>query len=389
MRQRVDDVLPAVLHIDTERGWRGGERQVLWLAEELAVAGHETALVARPGEPLAERARERAVRVIPCAPRMEFDLAAALAVRREIVRSGAGIVHAHTAHGVALAALATLHTPARVVVTRRVDFRLRRNLATRWKYRRAHAIIAISRAVATALVEGGIPRQRIAIIPDGIDLSRAIQPASRDTLQTLGVARGPLVVQVAQLVPHKDPLNFVRAIAATRRETPELQALLVGDGPLRTVVEAEVHRLGLDDALHVAGYRDDADALLAAADVVTLSSAEEGMGSVLLDALMLGKPVAATAAGGIPDVIRDGETGLLAPIRNPEALGQRVARLLQDAPLAARLAAAGRASVEGFSMARVAERTVAVYRQLLRGTAVRSSAAERSQRRSSSPAAAP
>jgi glycosyltransferase involved in cell wall biosynthesis len=212
-------------------------------------------------------------------------------------------------------------------------------------------------------------------VPDGVDLSRRVAPASPETLAALGVPAGaPLVVMVAALVDHKDPLTFVRAVAAARRGAPALHALLVGDGPLRGQVEAAVAALGLAGTLHVAGYRTDADALLAAADVVTLSSKEEGMGSVLIDALAMGKPVAATAAGGIPEVVRDGETGFLAPVCDAERLGASIARLATDRALAARLGAAGRARAAEFSIERTAERMLAVYERALgaaRGGALR------------------
>jgi L-malate glycosyltransferase len=291
-----------------------------------------------------------------------------LDLRRRLRESRIDIVHAHTGHAVGLGALATLGTGVKLVVSRRVDFPLRGNIGTRWKYRRAAAIIAISRAVADVVARCGIPPERVVIVPDGTDTGRAIAPAAAETLASLGVRPGaPLVVQVAQLVPHKDPLNFVHAIAAARARVPTLQALLVGDGPLRAEVVGAVRALALEGMLHATGYREDADNLLAAADVVVLSSREEGMGSVLLDALFLGKPIAATRAGGIPEVITDGVTGLLAPVNDSASLGARIASLLEDRPLAARLAAAARARAEDFSIDRLTDRTLAVYERVLEG----------------------
>jgi glycosyltransferase involved in cell wall biosynthesis len=261
--------------------------------------------------------------------------------------------------------MATLASDARVVVTRRVDFRLRPNLATRWKYDRAGAVIAISEAVAAALVASGIPRSRITVIPSGIDLTRQIAPASPHVLAALGVPAGaPLVVQVAQLVPHKDPVTFVEAIAVARTRVPALHALIVGDGPLRAAVVAAVDRLHLADAVHVVGYRTDADNLLAAADVVTLSSREEGLGTTLLDALALGKLIAAPAAGGIAEIITP-DCGRLVPIADPGALGQAVADLLvvgrDDPRRQTEIATAARRRAAEFSIGRTAERTAAVY----------------------------
>lgn len=356
----------SVLHLDTERGWRGGERQALWLAEALARRGHRSVVAARPGEPFAERAAKAGLQVEPCSPRFEFDPVAVLALRALIRRRRVQIVHAHTGHAVALAALATLGTEAKTVVTRRVDFKLRSNVGSRWIYGRAGAIIAISQAVAAALVASGIPADRITVILSGIDLTRQFSRATPEALAQLGVRRGaPLVVQVSQLVGHKDPVTFVRAIAAVRAEIPGVQALLVGDGPLRGAVESEVARLGLAGTLFVTGYRADADSLLAAADVVTLSSKEEGLGTVLLDAMSMGKPIAATSGGGIPETVQAGQSGLLSPVGDFARLGSDVASILGDRLLADRLAASAQNRATDFSVERTAELTLAVYGRLV------------------------
>lgn len=357
-----------VLHVDTERGWRGGERQALWLAQSLASRGHTSVVVARPDEPLAERAAAAGLAVERCSPWFEFDPLAVAALRSVIHERGAQIVHAHTGHAVALAALATIGTNAKMVLTRRVDFRLRPNPGSRWKYGRAAAIIAISKAVAGALTASGIPEERIAIIPSGIDLSRTFVPATAETLAQLGVRVGaPLVVQISQLVGHKDPLTFVRAIAAARDEVPEMQALLVGDGPLHTSVESEVVRLRLTGTLHVTGYRTDADSLLAAAGVVTLSSKEEGLGTVLLDAMSMGKPIAATRGGGISESVQPGISGLLSPVGDSAQLGSDIASILRDPRLAGRLAAGASNRAKDFSVERTADLTLDVYERTLRG----------------------
>jgi glycosyltransferase involved in cell wall biosynthesis len=354
-----------VLHVDTEKGWRGGERQTLWLAAEMAKRGHESVVAARLGEPLAARASAAGLSVIDCRPVSELDPRAAWRLRREILARRFDVVHAHTAHAVAIGAMATLGTGVPLVVARRVDFPLRGNAGTRWKYGRAARIVAVSNAVANVLVAGGIARSRIAVVPDGVDLRRTVEPATAATLAACGVAPNrPLVVQVAQLVGHKDPVNFVRAMAYANRGHTKLQALLVGDGPLRPEVTDEIKRLSLVDVIHLTGFRDDADSLLAAASVACLSSREEGMGSVLLDAMAFGRPIAATIAGGIPEVVVDGESGLLAERENPEALGAAIARLANDRALADRLAEGGRRRVREFSVERMTDRTIAIYERV-------------------------
>lgn len=355
-----------VLELDTERGWRGGERHVLWHAEGLARLGHRVLIGARPGEPLAERARAAGFGVVPCHPRFEFDPLAALRLRRTILREGVQVVHAHAAHAVATGAMATAGTDARLVVTRHQDIPLRRNAGTRWKYARASAILAISEASRRALLASGIAPERIEVSHGGTDQEREMPPADRATLAALGIPEGaPLVVQVSQLVGHKDPLTFVDAIAEAHRAVPTLHAVLVGDGPLRAEVERAVAARALQGVLRVAGYRTDADALLAAADVVTMSSRTDALPIVLFDALYAGRAIAATAGGGIPEIVEHDVSGLLVPVGDGRALGAAIARLLGDRALASRLAEGARRRAPHFSMRAVVERAVRTYQRIL------------------------
>ncbi|MEP6691159.1 MAG: glycosyltransferase [Gemmatimonadaceae bacterium] len=358
-----------VLHVDTERGWRGGEQHILWLAEALRRLGHTSLIAARPDEPLARRARERGFSILPVRPRTELAPIAARHIHRAIDRDAIDVVHAHTAHAVALGGLAVRRTAARLVVTRHIDFTLQTNPFSRWKYGRASAIIAVSEGVARSLSASGIGASRVTVIPGGVDLHHVQSPASDETLRILGVPLdAPLVVLVAALVPQKDPVTFVRAMALARQRVPGAHALIVGEGPLRRDVEAVASSLGASDAIHFAGYRDDADTLLARATVVALSSRNEGLPVVLMNALALGKPIAATAAGGIPEMITRGQCGIVVPVGDAAALGDAIARLLEDSALRARFGAAARAHAAEYSIDRVAELTVAVYRRTIERT---------------------
>jgi len=355
-----------VMHINTERGWRGGERQTLWLAQGLERAGHRSLLVVRPGQPLAERAADAGLEIIPSAPGSEVDLAAARWIRRAILANDVDIVHAHTAHAVALAAMGARRTPARMVLTRRTVFQLRSNPFTRWKYRRASAMIAISERVKEALVEGGMSAATIEVIPSGVPPDREVAPAARAELGVPDDA--PLVAMVGALAREKDPVTFVRAVAAARERVRDLRALLVGDGPLRGAVEAEIARLGMSDALRLTGHRVDADAIIMAADLLALSSIEEGLGSVLLDAMAFAKPVVATDAGGIPEAVVHEVTGLIVPSGDAQAMGEAIARVASDRELAARLAAGARERAPRYSMDEVVRRTAALYERVLSGS---------------------
>ncbi len=355
-----------VLQVDTERGWRGGQRQTLLVARELTRLGPNCKVAARGGEPHIERAAAAGLPVEAVHPWSELALVSALTLRRVIRREDIQIVHAQAAHAVSLAVLASIGTRAKVVVTRHLSKRLRDNPATRWKYRRVDTILAVSRAAADSLVASGIDRDLIEVVPGGVELDRDVAPASEQTLATLGVPRGaPLAVMVGALVSQKDPLTFVRATAVARREVPGLHGLLVGDGELRAVVESEIAALDLGNVVHLAGFREGVDPLLAAADVAVLSSRFEGLPLVIMDAFVLGVPVAATAGDGIPELVTDGDTGLLVPIGDHMALGAAMARIVGDRDLRDRLVAAGRARAAEYSIERTTRRILAAYERAL------------------------
>jgi glycosyltransferase involved in cell wall biosynthesis len=357
-----------VLYLDINTEWRGGQRQLLWMGEGLRRHGGRPIFALRSGVPLAKRALDARIEVVAIDPLIaEWGPWTVLRLRRVIKREHVSIVHAQSGHTMALAALASLGTRAKIVFARRVTTPLRKNRPTRWKYARADRLISVSRAGVEGLLRAGVRPERVRVVPSGVPLAKPAAPASAELLETFGVPRGaPLAVLVASLSEAKDPSTFVRAIAVARREVPALHALLVGSGPLHDALVAEISSLGLDGFVHLTGFRTDPESLEAAASVVVLTSKSlEGTPGVLLDALALGIPIVATNVGGVPEVIEDDVSGLIVPIGDAEAVGRAIARVLRDAPLASRLSAGARARAPMFSIENTVDRTMDVYRELL------------------------
>jgi glycosyltransferase involved in cell wall biosynthesis len=364
-----DEAMLRIVHVDTERTWGGGQRQLRLLATRLRAQGHRSWAAVRPGTQLSAELADAELPVVPLAPAVEWDPVAVRRLRALLTSVAADVVHAHSGHAVALAALASVGMRTRLVVARRVALPLRRNPVTRWKYGRAARIIAVSEHVREVLRAGGIPDGRIGVVRSGLDLARRPAPAREATLASLGVdRRRPLVVMVSALVPpHKDPETFVAAVAAARAAGCDCQALLVGGGPLAGETERASRRAGLNSALRLTGFRSDALELLAAADVVVLSSRDEGLGTSLLDAMQAGVPIVATAAGGVREVVRDGVDGLLVPVGDGAALGAAIARVLSDRALGEALVASGKERARTFSIERTAEATLRQYRMAMSG----------------------
>jgi glycosyltransferase involved in cell wall biosynthesis len=165
----------------------------------------------------------------------------------------------------------------------------------------------------------------------------------------------------------KDLGTLTAAVAVLRRQRPDVRLVVVGDGPERDALEACARELGLGESVRFAGIRRDARRLLAGFDIYANTSIHEGVSLTILEAMAAGLPVVATAAGGNPEVVVDGETGLVVPVRAAEAVTGALARLAADPALARRLGTAGRRRLEErFSIDRMVAEYVQVYRGLLR-----------------------
>jgi len=217
-----------------------------------------------------------------------------------------------------------------------------------------------------------LPREKIEVIPNGIDLGR-LPPFSLDrrgARSAAGLRRDRrLVAGVGRLDAQKDFPTFLRAAAMIAAEVPDVDFLVVGEGGERAALEALARRLGLGARVVFAGLRHDVPRLLAAVDVLALTSLYEGFPNVLLEAMATGAVAVATDVGGCRELVTSGETGLLVPPRAPAAVAAAVGRVLRDPALARRLATAARQRVEGaFSIDVMARRTMDAYLRRLDAT---------------------
>jgi glycosyltransferase involved in cell wall biosynthesis len=359
------------LHIDTARTWRGGQNQVLITAMGLRALGHRTMIVAHSEGVLKERAAE-GLDVMELTPRSEMDLGAAWRLSRLLKQLKPDIVHAHDPHAVAMSALAlsmsTQPTKPPLVASRRVDFHIRGNTLSRWKYRQVDCFICASDAIRNMLVNDGIPRERTVTVHEGIDVERVrAAPAAKLHEELWLPHEAPIVGNVAALVPHKGQRYLIDAAALAVRQVPDARFVIAGDGELRLQLEKQIKEHRLEKHVFLAGFRPDVLSLHKAFDIFVLSSTTEGLGTSLLDAMACGKPIAATNTGGIPEVVEHGGTGLLVPPRDAEKLAEAIVVLLKDAAKRARFGAAAFNRVkERFSAERMVQDTLSVYQRVAR-----------------------
>lgn len=252
-------------------------------------------------------------------------------------------------------------------IRQKIFFALRR-----WASRRADALVALHEGDRDEQVALGLaPASSFRVIPNGIDASRFPPPdgARRASIRsTLGLdGRSPVIGAVGRLCAEKGHDDLIDAMADLTRTHPSAVLLLAGDGPRRTVLEEKVTALGLEDSVRLLGLRRDIPEILSALDVFALSSRYESFGLVILEAMAASLPVVATRVGGIPFILRDGETGCLVPPREPREMAAKL-RLLADRPeLRAGMGRAGRERLlREYSLKAMVGRVESLYEDLLR-----------------------
>jgi len=361
----------SLFQIDAGKGWRGGQRQSLLLCRLLRQQKFPCYLVAQPRSPLAQKAQAEGIPVIPLRMRGEADFWAAVRLALILKRRQCQLIHYHDAHAVMLGALASrlAKVPLRVL-TRRVDFPLNENPVSRWKYQKnIDAFIAVSTGVRDVLVEGGIDRKRIYIVPDGIDFTPYEENKEKGVLRReLNFSSTDYVVGiVAHLADHKGHKYLIEAVRLLKEKLPEVRLIIVGEGPLKLELTRQVRDFHLEDVVFFLGFREDIPRILASLDLFVLSSHMEGLGSSLLEAMASRLPVVATRVGGIPDVVIHQETGLLVPPKNPAALAEAILEMYRHRDEAREMGQRGYEVVhQKFSAEAMAAKVIEVYRKLFK-----------------------
>lgn len=346
----------SVLFVNHSMATGGIETLIVDMARALRARDFVPAVaVFEGGGSLERRLNELGVAVHPLGKREGLDPRLVFRLRRLILHTAVDVVHSHNFSTWLYTALALrgLTRSVRHVHTEHsnVEFRARRYWLERLLGRMTTYTVAVSAAVRDTMIgDIGIPPDRVRLIYNGIDTKRFAPDAARrqSMRQALGVGADAVVIGiVARLAAVKDHATLVRAFARLRCSCARpVQLVLVGEGPERIALEREVAAHGLGADVHLAGEQHNTDDWLRAFDIYALSSISEGMNLTLLEAMSTGLPVVATDVGGNPEIVRDGETGLLAPARDADAMAAALARLVESDTLRARMGAAGRGRVE-------------------------------------------
>lgn len=356
-----------ILHVEAGKHLYGGARQVLYIVEGLAARGVTNLLACPAGSEMA-RQQPAGTRVVAMKMGGDGDIGMVTRLASLIRAEKPDLVHLHSRRGAdTWGGLAARLAGVPCVLSRRVDNPESR-LAVALKYRLYDHVITISEGIRQVLLSEGLAPAKVSCVRSAVDATPYLAPVDRAAFcAEFGLPADALVAGVvAQLIPRKGHRYLLAALPALLARHPRLQVLIFGQGPLEAELRAEVDAAGLAGAVRFTGFRHDLPRWLGGLDMLVHPADMEGLGVSLLQASAAAVPIVTSRAGGLPEAVQDGVTGILCPPGDVAALGAAIDRLAGDAALRARFGAAGRARILAeFSIDAMVDGNLRVYRQVL------------------------
>ncbi len=331
-----------VLHIDSEKSWRGGQQQAAYLIEAMHNDGYRTALVGQPHSAIGDFCRTKGLPFFPLRMWGELDFIAGVRIARLCRKHGFNILHLHSSHALAIGLWAKLiYSKVKLIAVRRVDFHIQKNWLSRVKYTTywVDRIVCISAAIRQVLLEDGVPAEKLVTIRSGIDIHKfdQITPPA-DFRNRWGIPPHHLLVgTIAAMVGHKDYPNLLNAAKIVIENQNNVTFCAVGDGPSKNSILELANRLALGKRFILTGFQKDIGNFLKSFDIFVMASKKEGLGTSLLDAQAVGLPIVACESGGIPEIIEHGHNGWLVPAQDEKALAEAIIKLISDESLKKKL----------------------------------------------------
>jgi glycosyltransferase involved in cell wall biosynthesis len=359
-----------VMHVEAGMHLYGGARQVFYLLQGLHARGIENVLACPTASEIAKVAAPYVRALHPMVMGGDLDLGLVSRLRRLIEQTRPDVVHLHSRRGAdvlgGLAARLARPIP-RVVLSRRVDNPEPR-LWVRVKYRLYDKVITISEGIRRVLLEEGLPPEKVVCVPSAVDHQAFEAECDREWYhQEFDIPPGSCVIGViAQLIERKGHRYLIEALPPVFAKHPDVRVLIFGKGPMEAAIRSQITAAGLEEHVRLVGFRADLARVLPCVQMLVHPALMEGLGVALLEAAAAGLPIIATRAGGMPEIVRDGENGLLTPPGDVQALVKALEAMLGDPQRSRRMGRRGREIVaEQFSIDAMVDGNLAVYRSLL------------------------
>jgi len=357
-----------ILHTESSLGWGGQEKRVMREILGLSRESFRPLLACQPGSRIGENAQGHGLRVEYVKMKTNFNPLAVAHFIRLYQRYSVDIVHTHSSADSWMASTAAKLSPRQpmVVRTRHLSASFNNRLIYTFM---ADRVITVGDSTRRYMIqEKGIPEGRVLTIPTGVDLTEFDPEKIRENLrERLGISpETPVFGTVAVFRRLKGHHNLLEAVPEVVHSVPGAKLLLVGEGPQENNLLRMIEAKGIGASVIMPGFRDDIARVLNTLDVFVFPSLQEALGTAILEAMAMKKPVVASRVGGIPEVVADGRTGYLVPPEDPGAIAESVIRLLKSADLGREMGLEGRKFVEArYDNRLMLQRLETLYRELM------------------------
>ncbi len=355
-----------IIHVDTGKEWRGGQRQCYLLHTGLLNRHIDSNLICLRGSAFDNKNVDKSISFNFGG---EINPLSALRLGCLIKAYNPDIVHSHDAHSLTpLLILKLLGAKFQLVHTRRVDFSVNKNRLSLYKYKNKFInLVAISEGVKKILVNDGINGDNIKVIYSGVPGPAKPSPDDVSSLKrAFGLESGTVFGTVANFSPHKDLYTMLKAFAEYLPNKPDSKLLMVGNGPLYNDIVDFAKQLNIQDNTIFTGFRTDIPQLMACMDIFLVSSEFEGLNTSIIDAMHMSLPVIATDAGGIGELVENGVNGFLCPVKDYKAIAVQMQLLATSHDLQKKFSAASSAKAIHFTDDAMVENYISYYKGLLR-----------------------
>ncbi|WP_276497736.1 glycosyltransferase family 4 protein [Pontibacter litorisediminis] len=361
-----------VLHIASEKTWRGGEQQIAYLIEELQQQQVHNYVACRSGSAFEAYCQQHNI------PHLSLSFAkpllplSALRLKQYVNANGIQLIHMHSSLAHTLGVLAHLMgAQADLVLSRRVEFGIGTNpLSTfKYNYRGVKRIICVANNVRRVMAESIADGGKCVTVHSGIELEnfRRYNRQNASFLRsTYNIGEGyTLIGNVSALDKHKDYFTFLDTAYLLKQNGVKAKYFAIGSGALEQEIKAYTAKLGLQEDVIFTGFLTNVSEVLPELDLFLTTTLKEGLMNSVLNAFACRTPVVATNAGGIPEMVIDGVTGMLAPVKSPGELAQKCLQVLRNQDLRDTLVENASQKVLEFTKQQTALKTLSIYKEVL------------------------
>lgn len=354
-----------ILHIDTGKGFRGGQQQAFYLHKILIERGYNSLFICKSGSKLESRLKAENLPYATLPLMGEFDVYSSYKVAKIAKNRQYSIICLHCSHSLTTGVLAKglFNKKLKLIGIRRVDFHIRKKL----KYNTPilDKIVAISEKIKSVLLSDGIDENKIDVIRSGIDTHKFDNAQELTLRNELNLTNNDLIITtVAALTGHKDYPTLLKCAEIVLNKYKNVHFISAGDGKNSDEIKELASGLNLNNRFHFLGYRNDVGNILKSSDIFVLSSKEEGLGTSLLDAMSVSLPIVATNAGGIPEIVKNELNGLLVEKKSPEKLADGLSRLIEDKNLREKFGRQAKDYVENHSILKTVDSYEKLFEEL-------------------------